>query len=201
PPARTSHASPATRPDASPLAGRRSTRSEGRMARLSSCGKRPATGAAAPGIQTNPHRGHGPRCPSQSHLTQASKGRTMTLIFTSTASGSSGEGIMPRLLIRRAGAFLLDILLLFLVLLPVGQLIRLAVGWPTASPTGQELWLAAVLNFSLPTWTYFVLSDRSPRGTTVGKRLLGLHVVHVTGGRIGTATALVRTAVKLLPWE
>jgi uncharacterized RDD family membrane protein YckC len=108
---------------------------------------------------------------------------------------------MPWLLIRRAGGFFLDILMLFLVLAPVGQLMRLAVGWPTTSPTGQELWLAAVLNFSLPTWTYFVLSDRSPRGTTVGKRLLGLHVVHVTGGRIGTATALVRTALKLLPWE
>ena len=108
---------------------------------------------------------------------------------------------MPWLLIRRAGAFILDIFLLFLVLAPVGQLIRLAVGWPTTSPTGQELWLAAVLNFSLPTWTYFVWSDSSAPGATVGKRLLGLHVAGIAGARIGTAKALARTAVKLLPWE
>ena len=31
--------------------------------------------------------------------------------------------------------------------------------------------------------------------------MLRLHVVRVTGGRVGTARALARTAVKLLPWE
>jgi uncharacterized RDD family membrane protein YckC len=108
---------------------------------------------------------------------------------------------MPWLLIRRAGAYFVDIVLLFLVLAPVGQLIRLAVGWPNASATKQEIWLAAVLNISLPSWTYFIVSDCSARGATVGKRLLGLHVARVTGGRVGTARALARTAVKLLPWE
>ena len=101
------------------------------------------------------------------------------------------------LLIRRAGAYVVDIVLLFSVLFPVGQLLRFAVGWPTASPTGLEVWLAAVLNFSLPTWTYFVLSDSSARGATVGKRLIGLQVTRVTGGSVGTARALARTAVKL----
>jgi uncharacterized RDD family membrane protein YckC len=108
---------------------------------------------------------------------------------------------MPWLLIRRAGAYVLDIFLLFLVLFPVGQLVRLAVGWPTASPTGQEVWLASALNFSLPTWTYFVWSDSSAGGATVGKWLLGLHVARLTGGRVGRARALARTAVKVLPWE
>ena len=50
---------------------------------------------------------------------------------------------MPWLLIRRAAAFFLDSFLLFLVLAPVGQLMRFAVGWPTTSPTGQEVWLAS----------------------------------------------------------
>jgi uncharacterized RDD family membrane protein YckC len=108
---------------------------------------------------------------------------------------------MPWLLIRRATAYFIDIVLLFLILAPAGQLVRFAVGWPTASSTGPEVWLAAALNFSLPTWTYFVLSDSSARGATVGKRLLGLHVVRVTGGRVGMARALARTAVKVLPWE
>jgi uncharacterized RDD family membrane protein YckC len=108
---------------------------------------------------------------------------------------------MPWLLIRRAGAYVVDIVLLFLVLFPVGQLVRLAVGWSPASPTGQEVWLVSALNFSLPTWFYFVLSDSSAHGATIGKRLLGLHITRIIGGRVSMARALARTAVKLLPWE
>ena len=108
---------------------------------------------------------------------------------------------MPWLLLPRVGAYAVDILLLVLVLFPVGQLVRLAVGWPTASPTGQEVWLVSALNFSLPTWTYFVFSDSTAHGVTVGKWLLGLRVTRVSGGAVGLARALGRTAVKLLPWE
>ena len=109
---------------------------------------------------------------------------------------------MPRLLIRRAGAYLVDVVLLFSVLVPVGQLVRLALGWPLpSSPTGLGVWLASALNFSVPAWTYFVLSDSSARGATVGKLLLGLRVTRVGGGSVGMARALGRTAVKLLPWE
>jgi uncharacterized RDD family membrane protein YckC len=108
---------------------------------------------------------------------------------------------MPWVLIRRAAAYCVDIALLFVVLFPLGQLARLAVGWPPASPTGPEIWLASALNFSLPTWTYFVLSDSSARGATAGKRLLRLRVVRLTGGPVGRPRALARTAVKVLPWE
>jgi uncharacterized RDD family membrane protein YckC len=109
---------------------------------------------------------------------------------------------MPRLLIRRARAYVLDIVLLFLVLFPVGKLLRFAIGWPpSSSPTGFAVWLAIALNFSVPTWTYFVLSDSSAGGATVGKWLLGLRVTRVGGGSVGMVRALGRTAVKLLPWE
>jgi uncharacterized RDD family membrane protein YckC len=109
---------------------------------------------------------------------------------------------MPLLLIRRAGAYVLDVVLLFLVLFPVGQLLRFAIGWqPPSSPTGLWIWLASALNFSVPTWTYFVLSDSSAGGATVGKSLLGLRVTRVNEGSVGMARALGRTAVKLLPWE
>jgi uncharacterized RDD family membrane protein YckC len=109
---------------------------------------------------------------------------------------------MPRLLIRRAGAYVLDVVLLFLVLFPIGQLLRFAIGWqPPSSPTGLGIWLASALNFSVPTWTYFVYSDSSARGATVGKSLFGLRVTRVGDGSVGMAQALGRTAVKLLPWE
>ena len=104
------------------------------------------------------------------------------------------------LLVRRAVAFAVDWVLLFLVLAPVGQLVRLGLGWPTPS-TGPGVWLVIALNMSLPTWTYFTLSDSSARGATAGKRLLGLSVVRVDGGRVELGRALGRTAIKLLPWE
>jgi uncharacterized RDD family membrane protein YckC len=109
---------------------------------------------------------------------------------------------MPQLLIRRAGAFVVDIVLLFLVLFPVGQVLKFIIGWqPGEAPTGLIVWLASALNFSLPTWTYLTLSDRSARGATVGKRSFGLRVARVTGERVGLGRALARTAVKLCPWE
>jgi hypothetical protein len=71
---------------------------------------------------------------------------------------------MPRLLIRRVGAYLVDVVLLFSVLFPAEQLLRSALGWQRpSSPTGLGVWLASALNFSVPTWTYFVLSDSSAR--------------------------------------
>src|SRR5262245_49721975 len=108
---------------------------------------------------------------------------------------------MPWLLIRRATAYFVDCAILFLVLAPFGFVVLIALGGPPASPTGPEVWLAAVLNFSVPAWTYFVWSDRSVRGATLGKWLLGLHVVRMTGERVSLARALARTAVKVLPWE
>src|SRR5262245_33491854 len=102
---------------------------------------------------------------------------------------------MLRLLIRRAGAYVVDIVLLFAVLFPIGQLLRFVIGWPSASATGLEIWLVSALNFSLPTWIYFALSDSSAHGATAGKRWIGLRVSRVAGGSVGKARALARTAV------
>jgi len=108
---------------------------------------------------------------------------------------------MLGLLARRTAAYLVDIVLLFAVLFPAGLLVRYVVGWPGTAPTGPEIWLVSAVNFSLPVWAYFALADASPRGATVGKRLLGLRVVRLDGGRVGLPRAVGRTAVKVLPWE
>ena len=51
---------------------------------------------------------------------------------------------MPRLLILRAGAYVFDVVLLFLVRFPVGQLLRFAIGLqPPSSPSGLGIWLAS----------------------------------------------------------
>jgi uncharacterized RDD family membrane protein YckC len=104
------------------------------------------------------------------------------------------------LLGRRIAAYLLDILILFGILAPTGQIIlRL---FDAAAPrTGPEIARVILWNFSLPAWFYFILSDHSASGETAGKRLLRLQIRTVNGKRLSIRRALARTAVKLLPWE
>lgn len=99
---------------------------------------------------------------------------------------------------KRVAAYLIDIVLLFAVLGPLGQLVQWSMG---ISPrTGPEIWLSIIWNFSVPSWLYFIVSDTSSGGATIGKRLLGIKVSADTG-RMGFARSLLRTAVKLSPWE
>jgi hypothetical protein len=74
------------------------------------------------------------------------------------------------LLVRRTGAFLIDVALLFVVLAPLGFLLQHALEFTPA--TSQQIWVALVVNFSLPTWLYFAISDTSEHGATLGKRWL-----------------------------
>jgi uncharacterized RDD family membrane protein YckC len=104
------------------------------------------------------------------------------------------------LLGRRVAAYVVDILLLFAVLAPAGQLILWLLG--AAPPrTGPAIERVILWNFSLPAWLYFILSDQSASGATLGKRLLKIQARTVSGERLSLGRALARTAVKLLPWE
>lgn len=129
----------------------------------------------------------------QSNLMQ----ETSTPIDHSTQQHERGSFA---LLGRRVAAYLVDMLLLFAVLAPAGQLILWLLG---AEPprTGLEIARVILWNFSLPAWLYFILSDRSAAGATLGKRLLKIHVRDRSGERLSFGRALARTAVKLLPWE
>ncbi len=104
-----------------------------------------------------------------------------------------------KLILKRIAAYLIDIVLLFAVLAPAGYLVeRLLRINPT---TAYEVWLAAVLSFSLPAWLYFCLCDHATTGATIGKRIMGLQARAIGTGRISLWRALARTAIKLLPWE
>jgi uncharacterized RDD family membrane protein YckC len=98
----------------------------------------------------------------------------------------------------RIGAYVIDIVLLFAVLAPLGQLILRLFG--RAPTTGPEIWRTVFWNFSLPCWLYFIVSARSTGGATLGKRWLGLRVSG-DHGPISTGRAVGRTALLLLPWE
>lgn len=105
-----------------------------------------------------------------------------------------------RLIVRRAVAYLLDIVLLFAVLAPLTFVVRSLVGVRPA--TGLEIWLVTVTSFSIPVWLYFALCDASRTGATFAKRELGVMVRPTVGsGRVSLPRAFARTAVKLAPWE
>jgi uncharacterized RDD family membrane protein YckC len=64
--------------------------------------------------------------------------------------------------------------------------------------------VAQLLGFAtlvLPVGIYLWATESSRSQATVGKRALGLRVVTMDGGRPSRARILVRTVVKLLPWE
>jgi len=85
------------------------------------------------------------------------------------------------LLLRRLGAYVLDVAVLFVMLAPPGYFVQRSLD---ISPvTAHEVYGTLVLNFSLPSWTYFALADRSRGGATLGKRVLSLHTEAEGGGR------------------
>lgn len=105
-----------------------------------------------------------------------------------------------RLIIRRSMAYVLDIGLLFAVLASVAFVVRSVVD--IRPHTGFEIWLMTVTSFSIPVWLYFALCDASRTGATLGKRAFGVAVTPYAGsGRVTLPRAIVRTAVKLAPWE
>ena len=111
-----------------------------------------------------------------------------------------GERSAFALLGRRIAAYLLDMLILFGVVAPAGQLILWLLD--AAPPrTGPVIARVILWNFSLPAWLYFILGDQSASGATLGKRLLKIQVRDLSGERLSIGRALARTAVKLLPWE
>jgi uncharacterized RDD family membrane protein YckC len=106
-------------------------------------------------------------------------------------------------LVHRLAAYLVDILLLFaaIVVTQFG-LNALTGGLPLRLfTTGPRLEGWVWLSVSLPTYLYFALYESSARGATPGKRLLGLHVTDMAGKRISFGRALLRTIMKLIPWE
>jgi len=107
--------------------------------------------------------------------------------------------VQRHLFLRRVLAYVADIAILFALLGPAGFLIQQAIGYSPSN--GQEIWGVLLLNFSVPVWLYFWLSDAYARGATLGKRLFRIRVERSDGRTVAAGRALVRTAFKLLPWE
>lgn len=113
------------------------------------------------------------------------------------------KGTAYSVLVHRLAAYLVDILLLFAgIVVTQFSLNALTGGLPLRLfTTGPRLEGWVWLSVSLPTYLYFALYESSARGATPGKRLLGLHVTDMAGKRISFGRALLRTIMKLIPWE
>lgn len=108
---------------------------------------------------------------------------------------------------RRIAAWLLDYLLIaaYLVLLTAASLAlqaspaRVGFGAAMSHPLTAELLGFCLL--TLPVVLYFALSEASFRQATLGKRALRLAVVDLQGGKLAAWRALLREAIRFLPWE
>jgi uncharacterized RDD family membrane protein YckC len=98
----------------------------------------------------------------------------------------------------RAVAFFIDIGIIyalgFLISMVLQQLLGVAV-------TPFEAYTRAVMSFSVPFWIYSIGNDFSRSGSTIGKKIMKIHVVTIEGMRIRLHQAIFRTAIKVIPWE
>ena len=110
-------------------------------------------------------------------------------------------GLAPRI-----AAYFVDCLLLFagVILLQAALYIVnpiLSMMRSGHVPTDGQVHLWVSTSVTIPCLIYFTLMLRSSRQATLGLRLLKLRAADVTGGRIGLAQALLRSAVLLIPFE
>jgi len=90
----------------------------------------------------------------------------------------------------RAGAFLIDALIMIVLLVVVTILLLLIAGKSTG--TGEFLVVLWLIGFFLLRNGWFSLFEMGSRGATPGKRLMGLRVVRESGARMSTGQAIVR---------
>ena len=106
------------------------------------------------------------------------------------------------LFVKRLLAYWLDFVLLASLLVGLQWLLYAASsGFPfDRLEKGYQIELWVLLSMSLPVWCYFIYFERR-HGHTPGKRLLKLKVTNNKGRNLSFSQALVRTGIRLLPWE
>jgi uncharacterized RDD family membrane protein YckC len=116
--------------------------------------------------------------------------------------------LRPASLRQRFSAFLFDYLLILIYIAVLAAVSTLLL----FSPWGERRFglddspivsdALAFLTLVLPVMLYFAISHSRPAGATWGKHRRELQVVrYPDGARLGFGRALLRAAVKLLPWQ
>lgn len=107
-----------------------------------------------------------------------------------------------KIIIKRMVAYWLDFVILAMVLISLQwTLYTVLGGFPFEYlKKGYQIELWVLTSMSLPVWVYFILFEFTKR-QTLGKRMLKLEVINEKGRNIKFSQALLRTFIKLLPWE
>ena len=107
-----------------------------------------------------------------------------------------------KLSIKRLLAYWIDFVILAVVLVSLqGLLYFTTSGYPFNDlKEGYEIEIWVLLSMSLPVWLYFIGCELYFQ-QTIGKRMLKLRVTKMDGSRINLHQVLIRTFVRLLPWE
>jgi uncharacterized RDD family membrane protein YckC len=120
--------------------------------------------------------------------------------------GAMTDALLPASVGRRGLAFLVDyipIALWIAVIVGVGVWLRAAApdlaGRLFADPLTAEA--AGFVALTLPVGLYLAFSEAGPRGATIGKRRLGIRVIGADGSVVSIRRSLLRTGLKLAPWE
>ena len=103
----------------------------------------------------------------------------------------------------RAGALLLDLVILFVGIIAV-LLLFSAIGFglldistsPEASPVLQGLLVLVILFLFLSRYGYFLWFELGPRAATPGKRIVGLRVAARDGGRLTAEMVIARNLMR-----
>ena len=66
---------------------------------------------------------------------------------------------------------------------------------------GLQFELYLLMTVTLPAVSYYALSESSPWQATLGKQLMGLQVTGTAGERLSFGRALIRAALRFLPFE
>jgi len=108
------------------------------------------------------------------------------------------EGVEIRLRVAgpmpRAGAYIIDLLIRFALIMIIGMLITLT-GIVLGSRVSGGL---SLLVLFLLEWLYPVVFEAGKRGATPGKRAVGLRVVQATGSPITLGQAVVRNFLRFI---
>lgn len=95
---------------------------------------------------------------------------------------------------RRMGAFLIDVLLIYAVVVVIANVTGKYVGY---SPLGFKFGLAGDLLVFVGALLYFVATEAG-FGATVGKFAAGIRVVGDDGGAVGLVRSIVRNVVRII---
>jgi uncharacterized RDD family membrane protein YckC len=103
------------------------------------------------------------------------------------------DGAPSEVIGRRIGAALLDLLAILALTIAVG--LAFGQGYARDGSVGISLHGAGGVVWAALAFCYFAVGE-GLRGQTLGKRLLGIHVVSSTGGRPSVIAATIRTILR-----